>query len=842
MKVSLSAIKWQGYTDLFDISVDELVRKIGAQLGEVKEVTNLGAHYDHVVVARVISCVDHPDADRLHICMIDDGGSASDVERDENGHVQVVCGAPNVREGLLVAWLPPGSTVPSSVSKDPFVLGSRELRGKVSNGMLASPSELAISDNHDGILEIDPGIEVWTHEGTKNPWPGMDFKELYGLDDTIIDIENKMFTHRPDCFGLLGVARELAGIQQKSFKSPAWYLNEAALPAGEGLPLRVRNELPEIAPRFLAVTMKNVAIAPSPIWLQSFLSRLGVKSINNVVDVTNYIMLLTGQPLHAYDYDKVKALDGGDAATLVVRHPKVGERIKLLNGKEIAPRSEAIMIATKRQLIGVGGVMGGSDTEVDTNTKNIILECASFDMYSIRRTSMTHGLFTDAVTRFNKGQSAMQNDRVAAQAIGMITELSGAQVAGDVIDEIGTFTLKSVTVTASFINERLGLTLPADQMRDLLQNVEFTVSLDSDTLTITPPFWRTDIDIPEDIVEEVGRLYGYDHLPLVLPLRSITPAARNKLVELKTVLRKHLAAAGANEVQTYSFAHGKLLEKAEQSLDDAFGLSNALSPDLQYYRLSLLPSLLDKVHPNIKAGYEHFMLYEIGKGHNTKHFDKDGMPVEFEMLEAVVAASPKAAPKGNAYFEAKYQVTQILESLGITADFETIPEDIDYPIIKPFDQRRTALIKERTTGQLLGAVGEIKASVRKAFKLPAYTASFGLSLSDVLQVRNQQSVYVPLPKFPKAEQDICLRVPVAVSHRALEQLVESALRNLRDPLTHATLAVVDIYQRENDINHKQVTFRISIAHFEKTMTDTEVTALLDGISAAAASAFAAERV
>ena len=376
------------------------------------------------MVAKVMSCVDHPDSDHLHVCKIDDGGKAQDVERDENGYVQVVCGAPNVREGLLVAWLPPGSTVPESAGSDPFVLGKRELRGVMSNGMLASPRELALGDSHEGILEID-----------KDVLPGSNFAEVYKLDDYIVDIENKMFTHRPDCFGALGVAREIAGILHHQFKSPQWYRMNPEFPSKTAdLPLQVTNEIPELVPRFSAVTLSDVKLGPSPVWLQVALAKVGQKAISNVVDLTNFYMLLTGQPLHAYDYDKVKSLTGGEAAEITIRHPRPGEKIKLINGKEIEPRAEAMMIASGDHLIGIGGVMGGFDTEVDENTRNIILEAASFDMYNIRRTSMAHGLFTDAVTRFNKGQSPLQTVAVLAKIASDIEQMAGGKVASELID------------------------------------------------------------------------------------------------------------------------------------------------------------------------------------------------------------------------------------------------------------------------------------------------------------------------------------------------------------------------------------------------------------------------
>jgi phenylalanyl-tRNA synthetase beta chain len=468
MKVSLN---WVKEFIKVDLPVDELVEKIGAQLGAVEEVVNLGEKYQKIVIVKVVSCEKHEGADKLSVCTIDDGGITPDVKRDGNGHVQVVCGAPNVREGMLVAWLPPGATVPSTVgTAEPFVLEARELRGVVSNGMLASAKELGIGDSHEGLLELDQGK------------PGDGFAATYKLDDVVIDIENKMFTHRPDCFGIIGVSREIAGITGNKFKSPDWYDTLPNLPAGEGLEIAINNELPSLAPRFTAIALKDITVAPSPVWLQTYLSRSGVRPINNIVDITNYMMLLTGQPLHAYDYDKVKELSGGKA-TLVVRNPHPGEKLTLLNGKEIQPREEAILIATDKQAIGLGGVMGGSETEVSSQTKNIILECATFDMYSIRRTSMAHGIFSDAVTRFTKGQSPLQNDRVLAEAAQTICDTAGGSFGSTVLDDrhIDSAAVErgnlhpAVTVTVAYINERLGLGLKAGDMKKLLENVEFSV-------------------------------------------------------------------------------------------------------------------------------------------------------------------------------------------------------------------------------------------------------------------------------------------------------------------------------------------------------------------------------
>lgn len=852
MKISINALRFIGakYNTSADPApngVDELVEKIGAQLGAVEEIIDMGVRFDGVVIAKVVSCVDHENSDHLHVCKIDDGGAVDGVDRDEQGFVTVVCGASNVREGLLVAWLPPGATVPDTVgTDDPFVLSARPLRGIVSNGMLASMRELSLGESHDGILEV-PG----DHQ------PGTKFADAFNLrNEVIIDIENKMFTHRPDCFGLLGVAREIAGIYHQPYKSPDWYRTNPDLPAieAEELPIDVRNELPVDVPRFMAVTLRDVKVEPSPLWLQIFLAKMGIKSINNIVDYTNFFMLETSQPLHAYDYDKVMAQDAGAIrATLVARYPKPGEKITLLNGKEIEPRAEAIMIATNDKLIGVGGVMGGVDTEVDENTKNIILECATFDMYSIRRTSMAHGLFTDAVTRNNKGQSPLQNAAVLAKIVDDIRHHMGGKVASRFIDSnhVDTVVMQRgslyapVKLSREFINIRLGLELTTQEIQMLLHNVEFSVLVEGDDLTIRAPFWRTDIEIPEDIVEEVGRLYGFDKLPIELPKRDITPAIKDELLEIKRSVRDILSSQGANEILTYSFVHSKLLEKAGQDPGQAFKLSNALSPDLQYFRMSLTPSLLDKVHANIKSGYDEFALFEMNKTHNLLHADDDnGLPSEFMLLSFVFAKNDKRVDEqeGAAFYQARAYLDALAAKLGVTLAYTTVDELAAVPIAQPFDITRSAYVSDQKTGTFLGMIGEYTPKVRKQFKLPAHSAGFEISLQQLAEILGNQSGYVAQSKYPKIEQDICLRVPATLQYQKLLDFVAAELEKLQEENSTLSLSPVDIYQAQDQPGYKQITFRVTATHFNKTMQDTEVTSLLSRVAEAARDAFDAELI
>jgi phenylalanyl-tRNA synthetase beta chain len=847
MKFSLNSLRslnarYGTTADIAPDGVDALLNRIGSQLGAVEETSLIGAKYEGIIIAKIVHCEDHPNADRLHVCKLDDGGVKLDVERDADGLIQVVCGAANVRAGILVAWLPPGSTVPSSAATEPFVLEARDLRGSISNGMLASPRELALGDNHDGILEID--------EAHGPIAAGSEFAQVFGLkDDVVIDIENKMFTHRPDCFGWLGVSRELAGIQNLAFRSPDWYQPQVAIaaPTVANLPLRVENEIPELVSRYMTLVLDEVKVGVSPVWLQVELAKVGMRSINNIVDYTNFFMLQTGQPLHAYDYDKVKALGGSETAMITVRTPRAGESITLLNGKTITPRPEAIVIASGAHLLGIGGVMGGGESEVDASTSRIILECASFDMYSIRRTAMAYGLFTDAVTRFNKGQSPLQNQAVMAKIVTEITTFAGASIASPLIDitTVGdrTSVYPAIQIAVSFINERLGLQLPAAEMQVLLSNVEFNVTYDQaiDLLHVVAPFWRTDIELREDIVEEVGRLYGYDNLPLVLPERTIQPAAKNQLLEFKDTLRLSLAKAGANEVLSYSFVPGSLLDKVTQKRDEAFKLANALSPELQYYRLHALPSLLDKVHLNVKAGYDEFALFEINKGHNLRHKDDDnGVPTEIEFLDFVYASKVKRP--GSAFYQARKYLDALAADFDVGLVYGPISEDPHVPVADPYDYTRSAYVTT-DSGDFLGMVGELKASVLKALKLPEQTAAFTIGPAQLHDTAAKQiSSYQVLSRFPKVQQDICLRVARTLHFQTLASFVTECLTAAKPANSHFSIAALDIYQRADDLDHQQITFRLTISSTERTMTDQEVTVLLDQLTAGAHDRFNAERV
>ncbi|MDO5343653.1 MAG: phenylalanine--tRNA ligase subunit beta [Candidatus Saccharibacteria bacterium] len=827
MKVSLDIVQQLVGFEL--PAVDELVERVNARLGGVEAVIDLGQKYQGARIVRVVECAKHPDADRLTVTKIDDGGVVPDMPRDENGLVQVVCGAPNVHADMWAIWLPPKSVVPASVDEgEPFVLDARPLRGVLSQGMLAAADELAIGSDHDGIVEI---TERDMPQG-QTLSAGADFAKVFGLKGHVLEIENKMFTHRPDCLGQLGVAREMAGIFGQAFTSPDWYNVIQEFADASGLELQAFNDDTALVPSLRFVALDSVTVGPSPLWLQCQLVAMGGKPINNIVDATNYLMLMTAQPTHAYDYDKLRG------QTIGARLARAGETVRLLNGKNYELTSDDIVIADAEGVIGLAGVMGGSDTEVSAETTRVVLECGTFDMYAVRKTAMRHGIFTDALARFNKGQSPLQTSPVLGQLMQLVggrqaspVFSSGSDAMPSVLTD-GLRRTRGMTVPPGFVAERLGQNLSDADMQTLLRNVEFLAEDASEYgeagLMVFVPFWRQDIALPEDIVEEVGRLHGFDQLPRELPRRAAQPAPKNSRRQLKQAVRDSLSRTGANEVLTYSFVHEQLIQKAEQDVSQAYKLSNALSPDLQYYRLTVLPSLLDKVHMNIKAGHDEFALFEMGKGHIKMHgLGEDGLPEASQFTDLVYAA--KKPGRGAPFYRVRRLVEQLGRDLGCELRFKPIEQALDFPVTAPFDQARSALV-ETADGQFIGMVGELKQSVIKQFKLPSYVAAATLDTAGLEKVyTTRRSSYQPLSRYPSTSRDLSLKVDTAVSYAAIADVITEALQAQND-LT-VRLTPVAIYQPADDSSTKTVTFRLTFVSHDKTLTDADITPLMQRIVA-----------
>ena len=719
MRVSLNWLK--RYVDIpAEISTDELVRLIGARLVEVEGVIDETKKYNNIYIVKVESAEKIPDT-HLTLCQINVG---------KKDLVQVVCGAPNVREGMLAVWLAPGAIVPASVHEDaPFVIGKRKMLGKYeSNGMLAGADELDFGDDHSGIVEICPGIE-----------PGTLLADVFMLDDLVLDIENKSLTHRPDCFGIIGFAREVAGILGIEFEEPRIY--------PEGFELNgvdktvepvIKIEDGSICRRYSAIVLKKHSeMKKKYLSLEdTLLAKSGMKPIDPIVDATNFLMLLTGQPLHAFDYDKFVKVGKSDKPIITVRLAKKSEKLVLLDGKEVELCGDDIVICSEDVPVALAGAMGGESTMIDENTKSIIIESATFSLYNLRKTQMAHGIFTEAITRFTKGQSPNQTMEVATACAQYLLEGFKATSVADAYPE--PIKNETIKVSAEEINGLLGTEYSYETIEKTLRNVGFEVSCDCGKkdacqckeVNVVAPAWRMDIHIKEDIIEEVGRLLGYDNIPLALPLHA--SAERNVVFELKAELCELLAKYGANEVLTYSFISEKLLKKCGLDSDNSYRIINSISPDLQYVRQSLIPSLLDKAYMNQKMPVDKFAIFEINDTYQKQSgLDKDGVPVEKTSLGFVVAERKN---NDTAYYKAKKYIDKILNIYNIEAKY--LPLKNKTPESTPFEEKRAAEIM--VDGECLGVVGEFKNSVRNEFKLAPYLAGFEINLKTLVDKANER--------------------------------------------------------------------------------------------------------
>jgi phenylalanyl-tRNA synthetase beta chain len=817
MIISLNWLK--KYTDI-TLPIDELATLIGARLVEIEETKNIGPKYAGAYVVKVIECGPIEGTDHLNITKIDDGGKVPNLERDENGFIQVVCGAPNVRAGITVVWLPPGSTVPVSFNdSEPFVLTAKNLRGVVSNGMLASAKELDLFEDHTGILELTDDLTI-----------GTTLDHALELDDTLLDIENKSLTHRPDTFGIIGFAREVSAIQNLAFHSPDWFINpnpqyeqkEGDVPAP-----RIYIDNPELSARYQAAVLSGAdSTKQSPIWVQTYLSRVGVRPINAVVDVTNYLMMLTGQPLHAFDYDKVRAI-AGDSPEIHIRTATENEVLELLDGRTITLETGDIVIAAGEIVIGLAGAMGGANTAIDETTKNIILESATFNLYNLRSTQMRHGIFSEAITRFTKGQPAALTAPVLSEAIKLMKEWSGAKRVSDIAEAYPTpIVVEPLALSIDSVNNLLGSELNVDEATSRLKDTEFTTQdLENDTFSVIAPFWRADIHIVEDVIEEIGRLRGFDSISPVLPHRDFKAISPSGFDEFRTKLRKILVRTGANEVLTYSFVHGDLLKKAAQTPDDSYRIINSISPDLQYYRQSLTPSLLNLVYPNVKQGYGSFALFELNKAHRKSNgLTDENVPVESNMLSLVFTKNENQ--KTSPYYDAKNFLEYISTVLGLVFNYELLPLQTTDPELTPFEPKRSAVIKDITTGITIGVVGEYKKAVSRAFKLPDFTAGFELNTTALYKtVLNLKPTYIPQSKYPSSERDVCFQVRNEITYSQIIDATRSAAEKLA---VRVTFGALDIYQPE-DRQTKNITIRIQVTSTEKTLTGAEVNDYMDTI-------------
>ncbi len=850
MRISLNEIK-KLVPAAGKVEPAELVKLIGARLVEIEETIDLSEKYKGIYIVKVESA-EPIEGTHLHLCQIDAGArgdaawgtpgesARSDARTGENAAagpraakdlVQVVCGAPNVRAGMHAVWVAPGAIVPQTFGGENFMLDVRKLRGYESHGMLAGLDELDLGDDHSGIVEIDPSIK-----------PGTPFAEAFDLNDIILDIENKSLTHRPDCFGLIGFAREVAGILDVQFtydNYKAWAAEyerifKAFKALGDtGIKINVKPDF-SICPSYHALVFDYSKRPVASKYLTTddiFLAKFDMHKISPIVDMTNIIMLLTGQPLHAFDYDKFVKVGGADSARIGIRLAKDGEKLTLLDDKEIELREKDIIITSNNIPVALAGAMGGKSTEIDDSTTRIIIEMASFSLFNLRQTQMAHGIFSEAITRFTKGRPVGELERirqlVAASFVRLGGELVGiASETNPSIFDGDSYRRDVIEIETKEINGLLGTNYSEQEIIKTLENTEFEVEADkkSDKLIITAPLWRTDIHIKEDIIEEVGRLRGFDNIPLDLPKRPFIGASENEILKLKTKIRDILSGrVAAHEILTYSFVSKKLQENAGESPEDSYKIVNSISPELQCFRQSLVPSLLEKVRDNKKAGYQNFAVYEMNQvTKKSLGLDSDGVPVLKNHLAYAVTGD---------FYAAKSALCALLHDLGVKSiDFAPLEDSDSVPYLEPL----------HSACSVAGAtVGEIKSTVVKKFKLDGIVSVFELDLDSLLEAIPPVASSMPrLSRFPSVQRDITLKV---AEELAFASVTEPISRVFKENGLMLELAPTSIYQKEGT-KTKNLSFHLRFMSDKKTLASSEISDIMEQVEKSVKEAVGAEIV
>ena len=787
MLVPLSWLKRYVAADLPPGELAHRLTMAGIEIGSVEE-TGADWDKDKVLVGHVLEVNPHPNADRLSLPTVDLGNGET---------AKVVCGAPNVAAGQKIAFAREGAMLLSNRTGRVEPLKAAKIRGVLSSGMVCSERELGLGDDHGGILVLDDDLPV-----------GAPLVDVLG--DAILDAE--VTPNRPDCLSILGVAREVGAITGAQVTEP-----DAAYPEdGPHIADRVTVEIedPDLCPRYTAGLIEGVRVGASPEWLQSALAKAGQRTINNVVDITNFVMLEYGQPMHAFDFDKVA--DG----TIIVRQARRGERLATLDEETQDLRPPMLAIADPSGPVALAGVVGGVDTSVTEATTSVLLESANFDPSNTNRTRRTMGHGTEASYRFERGIRADLAPRALRRAIGLILGVAGGTAAAGIVDAYpGRSEAPQVRVTGTRLRKVLGVDLPMDQVRRVLESLGFEVREGGgDELAVTAPYWRSDISIEDDVIEEVARIVGYDDIPTTAMATPIPHHSPKPFEELRERVRDALAAAGMQEVLTYSLTDRDTLDMVNglDGIGDPLELANPMSRELQALRTSLRGNMLKTLRANRRMSRgEGLRLFEIGRVFIPKEEAKErDLPDERQMVVGAMSgprfpASWLAQQVDMDFYDAKGALEAMLADTGVEAAFEPSEDAVMHP-------GKTARLT--VDGKQVGVVGEVHPSTLQRFDLDdAAVAMFEIDLEALFEAASASpSGYVPVSRFPQAERDMALIVDKGTSSASIQQIID------RHKLA-ASSRPFDMYTGEGvPAGKKSVAYRIVFQSEQVTLTSEAI--------------------
>jgi phenylalanyl-tRNA synthetase beta chain len=785
--------KWlSDYVDLSGVSAKELAEKITKSGIEVEGVEVLNEGISGVVIGHVLECEDHPNSDHLHKCQVDLG---------EEAPVQIICGAPNVAAGQKVAVAKVGAVLPGN-----FKIKKAKLRGEESNGMICSLQELGIEaklvakEYSTGIFIFPADVEV-----------GSDAMALLNRDDQVLELG--LTPNRADCLSMLGVAYEVAAILGREVKFPDTDLQAVQEQASDYIKVTV--EASEDNPLYSATVIKNIKIGPSPLWMQTRLMSAGIRPHNNVVDITNYILLEYGQPLHAFDYDRLGSKE------ILVRRAKDGETMVTLDDTERTLTSEHLVITNGQEPVALAGVMGGANSEVGSETTTVLLEAAYFTGGVIRKASKDHGLRSEASNRYEKGVDPNRVRAAGERAAYLMAKYAGGEVLTGRV-EVDTLTIEPavISITLEKINRVLGTSISTAEVQDIFERLQFAVTADHETITITVPTRRGDIKIEEDLIEEVARLYGYDNIPKTLPIGSTTPGRLTEYQQKRRVVRQYLEGAGLYQAVTYSLTSEDKVSQYALEKREAIRLAMPMSEDRSMLRLSILPQLLEVIKYNSARQNDSLAVYETGAVFLA--CGKDVQPEEQEHLAAAMTGlwlnhSWQGEKKTVDFFVIKGVLEGLFEKLGLT-------EQVNYEraTVEGMHPGRTAFIL--LNGEKIGFVGQVHPSVQKELDIKD-TVVFELSLKAVLDTATEALQYTAIPRFPSITRDIALVADKETASGTLREIILSAGGSL---LKEAY--VFDLYEGEHmEAGKKSIAFSLKYADPERTLTDEEVTKVHDQV-------------
>ncbi|MGD9733412.1 MAG: phenylalanine--tRNA ligase subunit beta [Desulfamplus sp.] len=814
MKFTLSWLK--EYTSV-EYSPSEIAEKLTMAGLEVDSFENRFAYLDKIVVSRVEHVQKHPGADNLTCCKVNVGRIAGTKNSgSEDTILNIVCGAPNVREGLVVPCALIGAVLPGGIG-----IKKSKLRGEVSEGMLCSAAELQLDSDAAGIMELNSGLTV-----------GTPLIEALGLDDYLFEVD--LTPNRPDCLSVIGIAREVA-----AFSEPAQKLTitsedikfEPSSISSDSIHNFAKVEVfdPDLCPRYTAGMLVGVKVGPSPFWLQDRLISVGLTPINNIVDVTNFVMMETGQPLHAFDYSNIAK------GKIEVKRAGSSIEFKTLDSKSHTLEEDMLMICDGDRPVGIAGVMGGENSEILESTTKVLVESAYFNPVSIRRTAKRSGINTDASHRFERGVDPAATKDILKRALSLMAQVSGGKILNDLIDVYPEkYTSTQIIVNTDSLNLRLGTNLSYDNIKKYIESVGFKASqIDANLMNVTVPSFRVDVTRAEDISEEVARLWGYNNIQTSfpkVPAKAKSPSAR---IIIREQIRDIMNGFGFSEALNYSFTAAStcdnlLLEPSDERrlIED---IVNPISEELAVLRTSLIPGLLENVRRNNSQQIDSLRLFEVGKIFIATC--KGKQPVEKEMISGVLTGlrdnlSWYSKPLYCDFFDIKGVAQGLCSYLGVE---QLLFEKAD-PLLCPYYQQgQGAAIK--SNGKLMGSVGKIAAQVLKNFGLKQDVFVFEIDMETLLSfVSNYGSMGKtnPLPKFPSLCRDMTLILDSNIESGAVLSDIAALKSNL--PIIEDVF-IFDLYEgKPLAEGKKSLSMRIVYRSWEKTLTEKMVSTVHADIS------------